>query len=78
VMGNYHARFLGGDGAVMRCLYPVSTQHRLREHNNALPQSMTGFQFPDHGQYLRRIRHSRTQAGMRSTVIVMFDPQFQN
>ena len=23
VMGNYHARFLGGDGAVMRCLYPA-------------------------------------------------------
>jgi hypothetical protein len=55
-----------------------SAQHRLREHNNTLPQSMAGFQFPDHGQYRRRIRDSRTQAAVRSTTIVMFDPRFQN
>jgi len=36
------------------------TQHRFREHSNALSQSMAGFRFPDRRQYIRRIRDSRT------------------
>jgi len=32
-----HARFLGGDGAVMRCLYPTDFHPRSKSRRNAGP-----------------------------------------
>jgi len=55
-----------------------SARHRLREHSNALPQSMTGFRSTDRNQHGGRIRDSRTQTTVRSTAVVMFDPRLQD
>jgi hypothetical protein len=44
VMGNYHARFLGGDGAVMRCLYPapLGLNRQPRRKRSHLCESWVG------------------------------------
>ena len=55
-----------------------STQYRLREHSDTLPQSMARFHLLNHSQYVRRIRDSRTQAAVRSTTIGMFYPTCQD
>jgi len=42
------------------------------------PQPMTGFRWSDALPCFRRIRHTRTQAAMRSTAVVMRYPRFQD
>src|ERR1700730_3525740 len=61
VMGNYHARFLGGDGAAMRCLYPapLGLNRQPRRKRSPLSESWVGASIdPEQPVGLLRSGHS--------------------
>lgn len=60
-----------------RILVMQPTQHRIRENDNTVPESMSGTQFHDRHGSVRRIRHPRTQALVRPAEVVMARPFFE-
>ena len=55
-----------------------AAQDRFREYERTRRQSMAVFGLRDYHNSSWRIRYARAQPAVWSTLVVMFDPQFQN